>query len=72
MIRLAETIDLENVLQITRDTVSEIYPHYYATGVVGFFLQHHSRETVLPDIEKDFAPISVTWIRKSAYGFCRS
>lgn len=71
MIRLAETIDLENVLQITRNTISEIYSHYYANGVVDFFLQHHSRETVLSDIEGG-APISITWIRKSAYGFCRS
>ena len=51
MIRLAEMKDLESVLQITRDTISEIYSHYYAEGVVDFFLQHHSREYVLADIE---------------------
>lgn len=51
MIRLAELSDLECVLQITHDTISEIYSHYYAEGVVKFFLQHHSREHVLPDIE---------------------
>lgn len=51
MIRLAEIKDLENVLQITRDTTSQIYSHYYAEGVVKFFLEHHSRENVLSDIE---------------------
>lgn len=53
MIRLAEMKDLENVLQITRDTISEIYSHYYAVGVVDFFLQHHSRENVLSDIKNE-------------------
>lgn len=51
MIRIAEITGLESVLQITRDTISEIYSHYYAEGVVDFFLQHHSRENVLSDIE---------------------
>lgn len=51
MIRLAGISDLETVLQITHDTISEIYSHYYAEGVVGFFLGHHSREHILSDIE---------------------
>jgi GNAT superfamily N-acetyltransferase len=51
MIRLAKMTDLERVLQITHDTISEIYSHYYADGVVDFFLKHHSRENVLLDIE---------------------
>lgn len=52
MIRLAKTTDLESVLQITKNTISEIYSHYYAKGVVDFFLKHHSREHVLEDIEQ--------------------
>ena len=52
MIRIAQMTDLESVLHITRDTISQIYSHYYADGVVEFFLQHHSRENVLSDIEK--------------------
>lgn len=52
MIRLAEIGDLETILQITHDTISEIYSHYYAEGVVGFFLEHHSREHILSDIEE--------------------
>lgn len=51
MIKLAEIEDLESVLQITHDTISEIYSHYYAEGVVHFFLEHHRRENVLSDIE---------------------
>lgn len=52
IIRNAEIADLEKVLQITSDTISEIYSHYYAKGVVDFFLKHHSRENILSDIEK--------------------
>lgn len=53
MIRIAEISDLESVLQITHDTISEIYSHYYAEGVVKFFLEHHSREHVISDIENE-------------------
>lgn len=59
MIRLAEIKDLENVLQITQDTISEIYSNYYAEGVVDFFLQHHSRENILSDIEN-----GIVWLSK--------
>lgn len=51
MIKLAKISDLERVLQITHDTISAVYSHYYAEGVVGFFLGHHSREHILSDIE---------------------
>lgn len=51
MIKHAEISHLESVLQITHDTISEIYSHYYAEGVVEFFLGYHSREHVLSDIE---------------------
>ncbi len=53
MIQLAKDADLETVLQITRDTMSKIYPKYYANGVVEFFLQHHNQENVLEDIENE-------------------
>ena len=42
MIRLAQMADLESVRQITRDTISEIYSHYYAGGVVDFFLKQRT------------------------------
>ena len=51
MIRLAKDTDLKTVIQITRDTISKIYPKYYSTGVVDFFLQHHNQDNVLEDIE---------------------
>ena len=50
MIRLAKDMDLKTVLQITRDTISKIYPKYYAKGVVDFFLQHHKQDNILEDI----------------------
>lgn len=50
-IRLAEISDLGPVLQITHDTISEIFSHYYAEGVVKFFLEHHNKEHILSDIE---------------------
>ena len=50
MIRLAKDMDLKTVLQITRDTISKIYPKYYAKGVVEFFLQHHKQDNILEDI----------------------
>lgn len=52
MIRVAEIADLKSVLQITRTTISEVYSHYYADGVVDFFLKHHSEENILRDIEE--------------------
>ena len=52
MIRRAKDTELTTVLQITRDTIQEIYPKYYAEGVVAFFVNHHSQERILEDIEK--------------------
>ena len=57
MIRIAEIRDLGTVLQITHDTITKIYSHYYAKGVVSFFLGHHSKENVLLDIEN-----GVVWL----------
>lgn len=51
MIKKATEQDLDIVLQITHTTISEVYVHYYAPGVVDFFLQHHSRQNVLDDIK---------------------
>ena len=50
MIRLAKDSDLKTVLQITSDTISKIYPKYYAKGVVDFFLKHHKLENIKEDI----------------------
>ena len=53
MIQLAKYSDLKTVLQITRETISKIYPKYYAKGVVAFFLQHHKQDNVIDDIENE-------------------
>ena len=42
---------LELVKEITRKTISEIYPHYYPQGVVDFFLAHHKAENIVKDID---------------------
>lgn len=74
MIRRAEVPDLESILQITHDTILAIYSHYYAEGVVRFFLEHHSRENVLSDIkngivwllEEDRCILGTVTIKESA------
>lgn len=45
--------DLSMVKNISEITISEIYPHYYPKGAVGFFLEHHSEENILGDIKKN-------------------
>lgn len=50
MIRATDR-EWQTVFEITHQTISEIYSHYYAAGVVDFFLRHHSRERILEDIE---------------------
>ena len=52
MICLATDTALKTVLQIAGDTISQIYPKYYAKGVVDFFLKHHRQENILEDIER--------------------
>lgn len=47
----ATTADCEAVIKITRDTINAIYPHYYPSGAVDFFLAHHSDQNILTDIE---------------------
>ena len=46
----AQSDDLETVRDITRTTINAIYPRYYPTGAVQFFLAHHSDEHIMADI----------------------
>ena len=46
----AEFYDFEEVKRITQDTIKQIYPHYYPTGVVEFFQEHHSDNNIIADI----------------------
>lgn len=52
-IRTAFLSDLETVKTITHTTISEIYPHYYSGGAVEFFLEHHSADNIINDIESN-------------------
>lgn len=52
LIRNAERKDLERVLYIVHKTIADVYPAYYPTGVVEFFIQHHSNNAIKDDIEK--------------------
>ncbi|HIQ66398.1 MAG TPA: GNAT family N-acetyltransferase [Candidatus Coproplasma stercoravium] len=49
-IRKAEPKDLQIVFKITHTTISEIYPRYYPSGAVKFFLDYHSKDAVAKDI----------------------
>lgn len=52
-IKKAEISDMETVMEIAYRTISEIYPHYYPKGAVDFFLEHHSTENIINDINGD-------------------
>ena len=46
----AQLEKFDAIKRITHKTISEIYPHYYARGVVDFFLAHHNDENIMKDI----------------------
>lgn len=46
----AETKEFNAVKEITQNTISVIYPHYYPKGAVDFFLKHHSDDKIMQDI----------------------
>ena len=46
----ASSADLQTVQHIVTETVSAVYPHYYPTGAVAFFLAHHSAEHIAADL----------------------
>lgn len=50
-IKNAVLSDLDIVKKISDETISEIYPHYYPEGAVGFFLSHHSESNIINDIK---------------------
>ncbi|WP_313583058.1 GNAT family N-acetyltransferase [Lacrimispora sp.] len=50
-IRQAERKDLETVKSITSCTIQTIYPRYYPSGAVDFFLSHHNEDHILDDID---------------------
>ena len=50
-IRQAVLSDIDTIKYISERTISEIYPHYYPEGAVKFFLEHHSEEHILNDVQ---------------------
>ena len=52
MIIQAIESQLDVVKAITQQTISEIYPTYYAAGAVDFFKSHHCDANILEDIRK--------------------
>lgn len=48
---LATKEDLQTVYDVVQFTIRTIYPKYYPTEVVDFFCEHHSKDTILKDIE---------------------
>lgn len=46
----ASAEDAEAVFTITHSTIKAVYPHYYPSGAVDFFLKHHSMKNILRDI----------------------
>ena len=49
-IKPAQISDFETIKNIARQTIKSIYPHYYPSGAVDFFLSHHSDEAIQRDI----------------------
>ena len=49
----AKQSDFDVVKQITHTTIKEVYPHYYPSGAVAFFLDHHSNENISNDISSN-------------------
>lgn len=52
MIIKALESQLDSVRAITQQTISEIYPKYYAVGAVDFFKSHHCDDNIMEDIKK--------------------
>lgn len=51
MIFRADRKNLSDIRSITCETIESIYPDYYPAEVVDFFIEHHSEENILKDIE---------------------
>ena len=47
----ASAADIKTVQYIVEVTIKDIYPHYYPSGAVEFFLQHHNEGNIVKDID---------------------
>lgn len=50
---LATIKDIDKIKDICDKTISTIYPLYYPKGAVDFFINHHSKNNILKDIENN-------------------
>ncbi|MHB8131796.1 MAG: GNAT family N-acetyltransferase [Mobilitalea sp.] len=44
--------DFEIIFDIVHRTIKHVYPNYYPTEVVDFFLEHHNKEHIMKDLDK--------------------
>ena len=51
MIRSAVLTESDKITELVRKTIKAVYPKYYPTGAVEFFLAHHKPEKIASDIE---------------------
>ncbi len=51
-IALASADEMDIVAEIVRQTIETVYPHYYPSGAVAFFLHHHQPDAIAADISK--------------------
>ena len=50
--RKAEMTEAQQIWQLVQDTIQTSYPKYYPQGIVDFFCELHSIESIKADIEK--------------------
>lgn len=50
--RKAEMTDAQQIWRLVQDTIQTSYPKYYPQGIVDFFCEFHSIESIKADIEK--------------------
>lgn len=48
---LAKSENLEEIYSVVQSTIRNVYPKYYADGVVEFFCRLHSKENILLNIK---------------------
>ncbi|TCL03165.1 GNAT family N-acetyltransferase [Sodalis ligni] len=46
MFYMAEIKDVDTIAEIVRETITSVYPKYYPDGVVEFFLNYHSADSI--------------------------
>jgi GNAT superfamily N-acetyltransferase len=61
---------LQEVYHITQHTIRTIYPHYYPTEVVDFFLNYHNEKNIMKDLKREAVFLLSTegrWVGTGSY-----